>query len=453
MHPKRFYYPSCALLAVLLLSACTSGPRQDYAALAQQQRQQTTAWSESIAGEPALTLTSLIQAPEVEPLLAQAMAANPGLQQTLLTLKILASQRNQTGAERYPEIEAGFDANKTQESDPQYTGSISVSWEADIWRKLADDTLAADKDVAGQEALYQGARDTLAAEVISAWLGLIAQQKTIAIEQQRLRTLERNEQFILQRYRNGLGSLDDLDSARSSVASSSATLESYRESLAQQRRALQQLLGQTTPVEIALPGDFPSVLIPLAGLPEQTLQRRPDLQAAYLAIEAAELRTRVAYKDLLPSLSLDATLEDIADSARAALLSTPVWSLLGQLTAPLYQGGKLRAAAETAELETAFAYQAYRETLLTAVTEVDDALGLERSLARQQGHIETALKHARNSLSQYQQRYRTGLVDLLDLLAVQQQSFDLEAQLNNLVYERLANRIDLGLALGLGVTQ
>ena len=308
--------------------------------------------------------------------------------------------------------------------------------------------------MAEQQALYQAARDTLAAEVMKTWLALTAAGKNIAIEQQRLDTLEKNEAFILKRYSNGLGTLEDLDSARSKTSSSRATLEEYRETLAQQGRVLRTLLGQTSGAgseERAIPAEYAAVAVPLAKVPEQTLRRRPDLKAAYLAIEAADLRTRVAYKELLPSIDLQAALEDVASSPGSALLTDPVWSLLGQLTAPLYQGGKLRAAAEIAELETARNYQIYRETLLDAVQEIEDAIGLERSLTRQREHIEAALSAARNNLEQYQRKYRTGLVEILDLLEVQRQTYDLDIQLNNLTYERLANRIDLGLALGLGV--
>ncbi|MGD9224000.1 MAG: TolC family protein, partial [Desulfobacteraceae bacterium] len=182
-------------------------------------------------------------------------------------------------------------------------------------------------------------------------------------------------------------------------------------------------------------------------------QRRPDLKAAYLAIEAATLRARVAYKELLPLINLQAALEDVASSPAQALLTDPVWSLLARLTAPLFQGGKLRAAAQIAELKTARSYQAYRETLYRAVQEIKDTIGLEHSITRQLGHMETALAKAQNNLHQYQRRYRTGLVEILDLLAVQRQAYDLEIQRNNLVYKRLANRVNLGLALGLGVKQ
>lgn len=195
------------------------------------------------------------------------------------------------------------------------------------------------------------------------------------------------------------------------------------------------------------------MLLPLTDLPEQTLQRRPDLKAAYLAIEAAGFRTQVAYKDMLPTLRLEAALTDGGPSLSDALLRDPVWSLLGQLSAPLFRGGELRAAAQAAELTTAQRYQAFRETLLTAVQEVEDAIDQETSLARQQDHLQEALASARRTLDQYRQKYRTGLVSLLDLLEVQQQLYDLQAQLDDLTYQRLDNRIGLGLALGLGTKE
>lgn len=90
---------------------------------------------------------------------------------------------------------------------------------------------------------------------------------------------------------------------------------------------------------------------------------------------------------------------------------------------------------------------------MTAVQEVEDAIDQETSLARQQDHLQEALASARRTLDQYRQKYRTGLVSLLDLLEVQQQLYDLQAQLDDLTYQRLDNRIGLGLALGLGTKE
>ncbi|MGD8834670.1 MAG: TolC family protein [Desulfobacteraceae bacterium] len=441
------------LTLTLFFCGCAAGGHQDFAALADREREQ---FQEGIGMEgerQAAILNHLIRSTDLEALVDEALAANPGLQQTLLTLRIRQGQYRQTSGERWPEITAGYAADRKEGSDTSYAGSISIGWEIDLWSKLADDIRAAAKDMAEQQALYQSARDSLTAQVMKTWLGLTAAHKNVTIELERLATFENTETFILQRYRSGLCTLADLDSAQSATAASRVTLEGYREILAQQKRVLKNLLGRKPGMEITAPEEYATVLVPLAELPAQTLQRRPDLKAAYLAIEAATLRARVAYKELLPLINLQAALEDVASSPAQALLTDPVWSLLARLTAPLFQGGKLRAAAQIAELKTARSYQAYRETLYRAVQEIKDTIGLEHSITRQLGHMETALAKAQNNLHQYQRRYRTGLVEILDLLAVQRQAYDLEIQRNNLVYKRLANRVNLGLALGLGVKQ
>ena len=262
-----------------------------------------------------------------------------------------------------------------------------------------------------------------------------------AVEQQRA--------FPIQsRYRAGTGSLDDLDTARSSLSRTKATIASYQENIKVSERALANLLGQQS---ITLPSDadLPEVALPLAYMPEQTLARRPDLQQSYYNIQAQQLKTSVAYKSLLPSISLSASLQDVGSTPSDALLNSPGWNLLGGLTAPLFQGGALKNSAEISELQLEQAYWAYRTTLLDAVLEVENALGQERSVANQQRHLSDALESAERSQNSYQDRYRDGLADITELLQVQQNTFDIQSQLIQVSHDRLANRINLGLALGL----
>ncbi len=440
------------LNAVLLLSGCASmSTSPDYQTKIQQE-QTLPAWSQSDEAESVISLNSLIASAQLNQLVETAIQHNPTLQQTWLTLQIRQTQLQQTDAARQPQISAAAGATRSENADDNFTSRIDISWQADLWGKLKANSQAATQDVNEQALLYQAARDSLSAEVMKAWLNLTATSHAITIEKQRLNTLEQNERYIVQRYRNGIGTLEDLDNARSSSAQSRANLAAFQEDYRQQQRDLKTLLGQTNTADIEAPASYPEVKLAWADLPEQTLARRPDLQAAYIAIKADQLRTEVAYKELLPSLDIGAALEDAASSPHQALMGSPLWSLLAQLTAPIYQGGQLRAAAKEAELNEAYSYQRYRETLLTAVNEVEQYLSLEQNLLTRQQHIADALKSAQNSLEQYQTSYRTGLVDILDLLTVQQQTYNLEATLDNLIYQRLINRINLGLALGLRTT-
>lgn len=439
------------LLTTTVLCGCAlNDTTSNFPQQALTEREHAANWS-AAETVPTLALNDLIDSEELDALVREALQANPNLQQSLLSVQIYEAQWRQAFGEQLPHLDLGVSGSKTEDSSSNFSSSLTVSWQLDLWQRLSDRSRAAGMDVQQQQQLYQATQDTLVAQVMSAWLGLIAQQQTIAIQEKRITALASNETFIIQRYRNGTGTLDDLTSARSVLASEKASLAEFKESLLQQQRALRTLLGRSQGTAIATAASFPAVITPLADLPDQTLARRPDLQAAYAAIEAASLRSSAAYKDLLPSISLEAALLDTDGNLNDALLSDPLWSLLGQLTAPLYRGGQLRAAADIAELQAAQSYQQYRDTLYTAVTEVEDALGQEQSLTRQQAHIEVALENAKTNLVQYRNSYRSGLANILDLLTVEQKTYDLETQLNALIYQRLSNRVNLGLALGLGV--
>ncbi|MEL4482982.1 TolC family protein [Shewanella algae] len=412
-----------------------------------------TTWSSGELTGSATHLNELITSDELDSLVSEALDNNPGLQQTLLVLEQSQARLRQTRGDRYPDLEAGFGASNSEDSESQYSGSLTLNWQLDLWQQIEDGIDAAEQSLFQQQATYQAARDTLAAETMSRWLTLVSQKRALAIEQRRLATLEKNEEVILQRYRRGLGSLDDLDSARSSTLGTRASVRELKQSIQEGERGLNSLLGRVTDNRYEVPDEYPSVEKPLTELPEQTLARRPDLQAAWHAVASAESDARVAYKDLLPRIDIQAALEDISNSPSEALLTDPVWSLLGQLTAPLFKGGKLKAAVEIANLESAIQFQKYRETLLTAVEEVRNTLAAEQALAERQSYIQQALEKQHLTLTRYQEKYRAGNATILELLDVQKQTYDLEAQLDTLTFNRLDNRITLSLALGLGVTE
>ncbi|MDO6461697.1 TolC family protein [Granulosicoccaceae sp. 1_MG-2023] len=445
-----------ALLLMLGLSGCAGlQTATDHRADLNDQLEAVPAWqTEQAAYATAVTqLDALLDEAALRPLISRALANNPSLAQTRLSMEILQAQERQIRAGGRPTVSAGYGASRSEGEDTFYTGSVDISWEPDVWSAVRNQTLAARASTASQRALYDAARATLAADVIKAWLNLIDQQRTIDLETRRLELLNDTHEFIQARYRAGTATLEDLLTARTNVASTRATISAAEASYRSLQNALKVLLGETDGEIPELPEDYPQVLTPLAGLPAQTLARRPDLVAAWEDVRAADLSVQVAYRDMLPSLSLSAALQDIAESPEKALLNDPVWSLLGQLTAPLYQGGQLQAAADSAELTAAQAVAAYRETLVTAVSEVDDALTLETAYGEQIRELTQALDDANTNLQRYRDNYRHGLTDLLDLLTIQEQTFDLQSQLNAVLLNRLSNRIDLALALGLGVQE
>lgn len=447
-----------SMIALMVTSTigCSTTSDQDFNAMATSRMEQTTNWNTvQHQASDAAFLTDLVSVPKLTLLVDEALKNSPSLQQTEIALKIAYAQNDVTGADRIPSVNASFSGKKEEDQSETYTTDLTVSWELDLWQKIADSSDAALKDVGVAQANLQAARDLLAANIMRSYLDITLKQQLVDIEVKRLNVLESNQNLILERYRTGLGSLEELDNAKTSSASTNATLADYKEQLAKSERNLSLLLGQlSTDAEQSkwdIDHEFPDVLLPLASMPKQDLARRPDLQSSFLSIEAETLRTSAAYKALLPSISLSASLTDIAESPSESLLTSPLWSVLGQLSAPIFQGGKLKAQTEIAELTTAKSYWMYQETLLNAVNEVENGLGQEHALELQQQYIDQALDSAKRSFVSYEEKYRQGLVNIFDLLTVQQTTYDLEAQLSQIIYNRLINRIDLGLALGLGV--
>lgn len=470
----------------ILLSACTSTDDRALSESASSSTGNNVVWQSQARQQESTqtlllnsdtTLTDVIDIKELPHLagyIYEALSSNASLQQSLITLRKAQVAIDSAKADRNLNVDASFSASRSEttnssastssntnsstssnSSSPSYSASINVSWELDLWQKISDGISAANLDAASARASYQSARDSLVANVVRSYIDVLTQQQLLNIEQSRLTVLENNEAVILKRYSTGLGSLDDLDTARTSSANTRATIAQYENALLTAKRTLAVLLGRQNQSlnELNTQVNFPDVLLPLTTLPKQDLARRPDLQAAFYALKATEFEVDVAYKALLPSISLSASLSDNASTPSQALFTNPLWSLLGQMTAPLFQGGALRAQIEDAKLTSANAWWQYRETLLTAVQETQNALDSETALSARISHTNVALANAERSVSTIEGQYRQGLADILDLLSVYDTRFNLQAQAVELHAQKLQNRIDLGLALGLGVSQ
>lgn len=470
----------------ILLSACTSTDDRALSESASSSTGNNVVWQSQAQQQESkqtlllnsdTTLTDIIDIKELPHLagyIDEALSSNASLQQSLITLRKAQVAIDSAKADRNLNVDASISASKSEttnssastssntnsstssnSSSPSYSASMNVSWELDLWQKISDGISAANFDAASARASYQSARDSLVANVVRSYIDVLTQQQLLNIEQSRLTVLENNEAVILKRYSTGLGSLDDLDTARTSSANTRATIAQYENALLTAKRTLAVLLGRQNQSlnELNTQVNFPDVLLPLTTLPKQDLARRPDLQAAFYALKATEFEVDVTYKALLPSISLSASLSDNASTPSQALFTNPLWSLLGQMTAPLFQGGALRAQIEDAKLTSANAWWQYRETLLTAVQETQNALDSETALSARISHTNVALANAERSVSTIEGQYRQGLADILDLLSVYETRFNLQAQAVELHAQKLQNRIDLGLALGLGVSQ
>jgi outer membrane protein TolC len=130
-----------------------------------------------------------------------------------------------------------------------------------------------------------------------------------------------------------------------------------------------------------------------------------------------------------------------------------VWSLVGNIVAPLWDGGRLRAQVSRADARGAEALANYATAALTAYAEVETALAAEEFLAERERHLNESVEQARAAEQLAQERYRSGLETYITVLDSQRSAVNAEAEHIVARRLRLENRVDLYLALGGGFEQ
>ncbi len=188
---------------------------------------------------------------------------------------------------------------------------------------------------------------------------------------------------------------------------------------------------------------------PPAGLPSDLLERRPDLVAAERRVAAAFNATNQARAARLPTLSLtgniggaSSSLSDLLDPANVA------WTAGANLLAPLYDGGRRRAAVEitTAEQEQALAL--YGQAAINAFSEVETNLDQGVVVQQRIVDLEEAAAEAENALRIARLRYEEGEEDLLSVLTIQQRDISAKSSLSSVNRLLLEQRVNLNRALG-----
>lgn len=399
-------------------------------------------------------LQDLTHQPEVRKFLISTLKSNPDLTQTALLLKEQGLLTENTRAASAPELNLSLGRQRFEEQNilsNSNTLGFNLAWEVDIWNRIAKETSQSDLQTHAIQQDLQAAHNSLAARLLQHWIDISLRQQIINTESNWLESVRANESVIQSRYQRGVGTLADLEAVRSSSSRLQANLLARIQIQKEAFRALAELQG-VSQAQLSLPtSQIPVIDKPPIHLPAQVLAHRPDVKAAYLRIESNKAGTAVAQKRLLPSFSLSGSLNQTTPNFHDLLKASSAWNLLGQLTAPLFNGGRLKRDIEIAKLTTERSYLSYQQTVVTALNEVENAISREQSLSLQLTAFKKAQLHARNNLTHYRSRYQQGLSDILELLNAQQSLYEARIQFLETTQLHLSNRISLALALGMGV--
>jgi NodT family efflux transporter outer membrane factor (OMF) lipoprotein len=406
--------------------------------------------------------------PELELLVAEAVARNRDLRVAAARLQVAKEGTIIGGAARLPSITTSGSGSYSESRFEDETGdlqpfintkdsrlSLNASWEIDLWGRLADLHQATIKDYEAQLADYRGVQLSLAANTVRAWYNLIAARQQVELALQTRDSFQRNYRITERNYKAGdpTASSLDVNFGRNQVASAERALISRKLARDESRRFLELLLGRYPATAIEGREQLPKLdrAVP-AGLPSDLLMRRPDLVAAAADLRASAERASAARKRLLPSIDLSAGGSTTIPSLELLDLirdpSAITRSVAGSVTEPIYRGGTLRAQARQALALNDAAIATFSGIALRAFREVESALATEHSLAAQERFLETELRQANLAETQAYRGYSEGIVGILSVLEAQRRASNARSSMISLRNGRIQNRIDLHLALG-----
>lgn len=370
--------------------------------------------------------------PTLDRLIDQALADNLSLQSAWDRLDRARALARRAGADLFPKVDgdAGFSSTRTHnnsrsESNQNFTLGLAARYEVDLWGRIQSTSDAARIDAQASAEDLRTAALTISARVAATWFQLLEQYGQNRVLTRQLQTNRQTLELITLQFRTGQVGIADVLQQRQLVESNQGELALVTGRSKVLENQLAVLLGLTPDHPWELPEKINLKLPPLpqTGLQSGLLTRRPDIQSAWLRIEAADERVAAAIADRFPRLSLTGrantnaeNLEDLFDDWLA--------SIAANLLAPLIDGGQRRAEVDRTRALAAEALHDYGQTVLEALAEVENALAREEQQTQYLQSVERQLVLAGQATERIRDRYINGAEDyqrvLISLLSEQQ---------------------------------
>ncbi|MCX8957323.1 efflux transporter outer membrane subunit [Erwinia psidii] len=470
---------SALLVATLTLSACSVGP--DYHAPKPATPASFHALSSDRGSKPQATATSpawwtSFNDPQLDSLIARAIAGNLNLQQAVLRIAGSRQQLNQARGAWLPSVNGKLSAQRQQEglkgilesknvyqqvdqnnsqlsstldelTKPvgMYQGSFDASWELDLWGKVRRQVEAAD---AQQQESLESRNDALVsleAEVARTWLQLRGAQAVAQTLQSQIDVADQTLELTRSQQKYGLAPAMDVEKARAQLSSLHAQLPQYEAQIHQAMNGLAVLTGKPPG---ALDGELSAVrplpalpkVVPV-GLPSTLARRRPDVRQAEAKLHAATANIGVSVAQLFPDLSLTGQFGmRNTDISYLDNWSSHFYSFGPSVSLPIFQGGRLVSGVKMARAEQASAALNYRQTVLTALQDVENALVSYRTDQQQVAGLDQSVEAFQNAFNLANDSYAKGLSSFIEALDAQRQLSQAQQQA---ISARLQSSLDL----------
>ncbi|MDB5698015.1 MAG: efflux transporter outer rane subunit [Alphaproteobacteria bacterium] len=361
--------------------------------------------------------------PLLDRFIAEAISGNLDLAVARSRLRQAREASIQARSDLVPTVGVSGGVGRTIDSQGNSSTDLSLggdaAWEADLFGGISRGIEAARAD-------EQGAGFDLAAIRIAAIGDVATNYVQARLAQQRLQNARdqlaiADDDFEIARWRVQAGLVSSLDAeqARAQRAQTAATIPTFESAFAAAAYRIAVLTGQAPGATTAaleavqpIPAPLPSVAV---GIPADTLRQRPDVRSAERALASATARIGVAQAQLYPALRLSGNIGTSALSV-GGLFDSITGGLLAGLSQTLFDGGRLHSQVRSQRAAAEGAQATYRQSVLTALEDVENSLVALRSARARQQQFAIALDAANNSAILARSQYRAGLTDFQILL-------------------------------------
>ena len=386
--------------------------------------------------------------PQLDALVAEALdLQNPNLRILAAQIDRAQAAARLAGSALKPTVALGADLSGTAGPDPVEQTSagagLGISWEPDVWGRVQAGANAADENLRATVADFEFARQSLVANVAITWYLATELRLQADLAREVVDLLRESVRLVETRQSVGQVGMQDVYLVRADLASAEDALQQAISGQQQARRALEILLGRYPAGEI----ETATELVPVppaigAGIPSDLLERRPDIIAADRRVAAAFFLTEEARLAKLPSFPLSVSVGGSSD------LSGLIGDLSAGIVAPLYAGGALEAQLEIATADQDAAIAAFGATVLQALEQVEAGLTNEALLERREMFLSQSVDNNKQAYDLALKQFDVGQIDLLSVLQMQSRWIGARTGLLRVKNARLAERINLHLALG-----
>ena len=413
---------------------------------------------EALSGEvPAGLWWESWQSPELNRLMQLALTENFSVLSALSRIEQARYKALKAESWLYPELGGGAGVGtqklkykgRDSVSTDEWLLGLNASYEVDLWGRVRAVRSSEDERFAATREEFKAARLSVSGALAETWVGLIENREHQDLLEQQIALQKKLLQLIILRFPLGKATALDIYQQQQVIEKLQGTLIPMVNNQAILQRRVAFLCGRTQLEETFLETRrFPDVNeLPTLGLPADLLAARPDIKAAGLRLKATEWEVVAARADRLPALRLTASGRTFGDDA-GSIIDNWFYNLAANLAGPIFDGGRRRAEVERVRAVADERLQKYREVVVNAVIEVEDALTLEQDAVESLASIQKQSDLARRTLREARRRYLNGSSDFINVLKEELNSLQLDHDIISQEGRIITARINLYLALG-----